>query len=410
MGLDRVGMECAFQVEIDPFCRKILERHWPGVPKFDDVRRFPPDDVDFKIDLLAGGFPCFPAGTPVDTDMGPRAIETVRAGDIVVTHKNRLRAVSGTMRRMADQIVRIKVPGSRAFEVTREHPFRALRLDIRRGLHVFGPASWVEAQDLDRTHLLARPKYSSRASPKRRVGFSGKGHEWVPVDDVVILPKRAEVYNIEVEEDDSYVASSFVVHNCKQVSNARTAQVAVPEGLEGKDSGLWFEMARIIRRMGPRWVVIENVGPLASRGLSTILWEISKCGYDAAWQTISAGLLGAPHLRRRLFVVGVKNTYREGLEGHVFKLLAHPDHWRRDAHAARSDRGDPAPRLCGGASGIPPRLVMARERLTALGNAVVPQVGEFIGKRILEADRALFGGNGGDEHPDLGQADGQPDA
>lgn len=63
LGLDHAGMTCEGQVELDPFCRGVLARHWPKVPKHDDVRtagawwasrQAPP------VDLVAGGFPCQP--------------------------------------------------------------------------------------------------------------------------------------------------------------------------------------------------------------------------------------------------------------------------------------------------------------------------------------------------------------
>jgi DNA (cytosine-5)-methyltransferase 1 len=61
LGLERAGMRCAWQVEIDPFCRKVLAKHWPDVPKFEDVRTFPPEPTDdCCVDLIAGGFPCQP--------------------------------------------------------------------------------------------------------------------------------------------------------------------------------------------------------------------------------------------------------------------------------------------------------------------------------------------------------------
>ena len=61
LGLERAGMTIAGQVEIDPWCRKVLAKHWPEVPRHDDVRtaagwwggRHAPD-------LVAGGFPCQP--------------------------------------------------------------------------------------------------------------------------------------------------------------------------------------------------------------------------------------------------------------------------------------------------------------------------------------------------------------
>lgn len=59
LGLERAGMECAWQVEIDPFCRKVLTKHWPNVPKFNDVREVGKHNLE-PVDLIAGGFPCQP--------------------------------------------------------------------------------------------------------------------------------------------------------------------------------------------------------------------------------------------------------------------------------------------------------------------------------------------------------------
>jgi len=59
LGLERAGMEIVWQCESDPFCRKVLARHWPGVPCYPDVWKLD-GDVE-PVDLLAGGFPCQPA-------------------------------------------------------------------------------------------------------------------------------------------------------------------------------------------------------------------------------------------------------------------------------------------------------------------------------------------------------------
>ena len=58
LGLERSGMQCSWQVEIDPFARKVLAKHWPDVRRHDDVRTFPPKEGDWHVDLIAGGFPC----------------------------------------------------------------------------------------------------------------------------------------------------------------------------------------------------------------------------------------------------------------------------------------------------------------------------------------------------------------
>lgn len=57
LGLEQAGLTCAFQVEIDPDARAVLERRWPDTRRHDDARTFPPDD-SWRCDLLAGGDPC----------------------------------------------------------------------------------------------------------------------------------------------------------------------------------------------------------------------------------------------------------------------------------------------------------------------------------------------------------------
>ncbi len=52
-------MQCAWQVENNAFCRRILARHWANVERFEDVRDFPPENKDgLEVDLICGGFPC----------------------------------------------------------------------------------------------------------------------------------------------------------------------------------------------------------------------------------------------------------------------------------------------------------------------------------------------------------------
>ncbi len=57
LGLERAGMECAWQVENDPYCIKVLEKHWPNTRRYEDVRSVTNPE---PVDLLAGGFPCQP--------------------------------------------------------------------------------------------------------------------------------------------------------------------------------------------------------------------------------------------------------------------------------------------------------------------------------------------------------------
>jgi DNA (cytosine-5)-methyltransferase 1 len=78
LGLERAGMTLVGQVEIEPYCQRVLARHWPEVPRHDDVRTFPDwwrfgayPDPRPTVDVVCAGFPCQPfslAGKQLGTD------------------------------------------------------------------------------------------------------------------------------------------------------------------------------------------------------------------------------------------------------------------------------------------------------------------------------------------------------
>lgn len=225
LGFERAGMTCKWQVEIDPFCQKVLAKHWPNVRRHDDVRTFPPEG-DWSVDVICGGFPC---------------------------------------------------------------------------------------QD---------------------ISYAGRG-----------------------------------------------------EGIDGERSGLWREYARVLRLLRPRFAVVENTPALLVRGLSTVLGDLARIGFDAEWSVLSACALGAPHVRRRLFIM----AYANGVDGQERVRSA----FARQDFSLQAGDGTPGERtrwqarlenpsaLYRDAHGIPNR----RERNHALGNAVVPQIAEWIGRRIVEAEQ-----------------------
>ncbi|MEK9696835.1 MAG: DNA cytosine methyltransferase [Candidatus Poseidoniales archaeon] len=59
LGMDMAGFECAWQVEIDDYCRQILDKHWPRVPKYKDIYEVKGKEIE-PVDILCGGFPCQP--------------------------------------------------------------------------------------------------------------------------------------------------------------------------------------------------------------------------------------------------------------------------------------------------------------------------------------------------------------
>jgi DNA (cytosine-5)-methyltransferase 1 len=75
------------------------------------------------------------------------------------------------------------------------------------------------------------------------------------------------------------------------------------DGIEGEQSGLWVEMARIIREVRPRYAFVENSPMLTSRGLDRVLGDLAEMGFNARWGVVSAADVGAPHRRERIWIV-----------------------------------------------------------------------------------------------------------
>ncbi|WP_369291945.1 DNA cytosine methyltransferase [Burkholderia pseudomallei] len=94
---------------------------------------------------------------------------------------------------------------------------------------------------------------------------------------------------------------------CQDVSAAGTG-----DGIDGERSGLWTEMARIIREVRPFCVEVENSPMLTSRGLGRVLGDLAAMGFDAEWGVISAADTGAPHLRERIWILANARSGRCG--------------------------------------------------------------------------------------------------
>jgi len=180
-------------------------------------------------------------------------------------------------------------------------------------------------------------------------------------------------------------------------------------GLAGERSGLWREYARLIGEIRPRFVIVENVAALLSRGLGDVLGDLASFGYDAEWHCIPASAVGAPHRRDRLWVVahpnesgpqglwskcGLAESLQE-IEAGGARDVADATSWGFAGHLSQDLAKSIHADSCGGsigsqwriepdvgrvAYGVPSRV----DRLKGLGNAVVPQIPEMIGRAIMQ--------------------------
>ena len=224
------------------------------------------------------------------------------------------------------------------------------------------------------------------------------------------------------------------------------------ESLAGRRRGvtdqrwLWPEMARVIAAIRPRWMIGENVLGHRTKGLRFVLRDLERLGYVARAGIVSAGEMGAPHRRQRIFCLaelanterdtrqprragdtgqspGKGNAGRGGVSPHVAnangqirrsetrhalakpgpptlpvrteepggrgRSMAHPLGSRREPRGWAGGTGAPPvgdgcwwavePDVGRVAHGVPGRV----DRLRALGNAVVPQVSEYVGQLLL---------------------------
>lgn len=160
------------------------------------------------------------------------------------------------------------------------------------------------------------------------------------------------------------------------------------EGLNGKKSGFYWEMWRIIGELRPRIVVMENVPVITIRGLDSVLGSLSQIGYDAEWCVISARDFGAPHLRKRWFCVtyplgyGSKVHFGRGFPVGPKGLLGRgpsPGDGGKYEHYWKNFPIEPPFRNRN--DGLPNGLA----RIKALGNAVVPQCAQWVGEQIFQS-------------------------
>ena len=80
------------------------------------------------------------------------------------------------------------------------------------------------------------------------------------------------------------------------------------EGIGGDRSSLWFEFARLVGELRPRYVIAENSPLLKTRGLNAVLGSLAEIGYDAEWDCVPARTFGAPHQRDRIWVVAYPDS------------------------------------------------------------------------------------------------------
>lgn len=143
---------------------------------------------------------------------------------------------------------------------------------------------------------------------------------------------------------------------------------------------LWPYFRDAISAIQPRFALLENVRGHLTMGGTTVVGDLAQIGYDCEWQLVSAAGVGAPHRRDRLIIVAYPYSLGrpKGRTERPVQLSAPNNFDRRSWWSTEPELGRMA-------NGVPRRV----DRLRGLGNAVVPQVAEFVGLLIGEHAKTI---------------------
>ncbi len=259
-------------------------------------------------------------------------------------------------------------------------------LDLFSGIGGFGLAA-------QRSGLDIKQHYTSEVEPYCRKLLRERFPDSVDLGDI------RNIDPAELPQDRPWIVTGGFP--CQDISSANPKAV----GIKGKKSGLWSEMFRLIAGLSPRWVLIENVALLTSRGLDKVLYDLADGGYDAEWQVVQAFKVGRPQNRRRAWIVahppgdGRRYMSKSSAGRHPETHLFHDDEinrpsdwtssvreWQEEAVRSHGYKVYPPPVVSRGDAGLSRRV----DRIRGLGNAIVPDIAERILTRFADLDRGTI--------------------
>lgn len=261
LALENAGIKVDnyYASEISKNAIKITNYHYPDTKQLGDVCNWKDWDIDWhSIDMLIGGSPCFKAGTKVLTKDGYKNIEDIIVGEEVLTHLNRWRKVVRIGSTDNKQLWKIKTRNGFKFYATANHPFwttRANNNDFTE--HCFKSVDSLTKKD----YLI---------SLKDMDGSEITDYNY----DIIVYIEKTDrittVYNLEVEEDHTYIVNDKIVHNCQNISLSGDKT-----GLDGSKSSLFFvyrDILNYLKSINPNVLfLLENV-----KGKKEVLDTISK--------------------------------------------------------------------------------------------------------------------------------------
>ena len=347
LGLERAGMRVDWQVELDPYCRAVLARHFPEAERFEDVREVGAESLA-PVDLICGGFPCqdlSAAGRGAGID-GARSGLWAEFARIVCELRPRYVLVENVPALLTGKGKRWdRAPVGRVLGDLAEAGY---------------DAEWacLSAREFGAPHLrkrvwlLAYPARDAEAGPAaesgaerqraRPGGAAGRARELPDAD----RDRRAQGLCLA----------------------AGAGEPSWPPDALGRGAVALWPTPKA-SPSGPDFARAER--PEAAATTCRPRWRARSCGRPPTPRTAKAGdqprrddPQRAPSLRRE----GAAHPARGGEEGRPRRRLPASQSWGAEPDVGRV------------ADGVPARV----DRLAALGNALVPQIAEWIGRRIVE--------------------------
>ena len=246
-----IPIESYISSEVDKAAIATEIRNFPDMIQVGDVTKIDVADLVAKYgvpDLLTAGSPCFVAGTKVLTLEGYKNIEDVKVGDMVLTHNNRYRKVLNVGGHEDDVFGLSTLPFEGAeVTCTANHPFWAKE-------NLSDEPKWIRADELVREENSTKNLYIAFVCQNGSIEWE-QTNWFEPVG-------REMVYNLEVEEDNSYTANNIIVHNCQSFS------------FSGKMKGMSTATGEEIYTLD-RYLELKKEG-FQFEGQSYLFWEFMR--------------------------------------------------------------------------------------------------------------------------------------
>lgn len=281
--------------EIDKYAIKTSQHNFPFIKHHGNV--FEADFTEHEgVDYLIGGSPCFTKGHLVLTSEGYKDISDVQVGDMVLTHKNRYMPVLRTYERDAETY-ELYITGFGKFVTTENHPFYTTKKPCDLN------PTWTKASEMDRNTFCGM-----HINIAKDIGIDCKLDDDTLIFDNILWKRfisgnktgfTQNVFNIEVEEDQSYTVNNCIVHNCTFWS------IAQKNNRETEASGLGWELfsqyVRALNEAKPKFFIYEN-----NKSMSAAIRKSITDTFGFEPICINSALVSAQN-RQRLYWVGKRN-------------------------------------------------------------------------------------------------------